>query len=365
MYPQVRTSICDQQHGFTKKRSPITQLLPYLDDLYNQRDINRSTYAVYFDFRKAFDLVPYHILLQKLAKFGFDNDFLTLFKSYLYARSQQVCINGFLSHTVDINSGVPQGSVLGPLLFIIFINDLPEKIENSSCYLFADDSKLRSLLTKLDLQLDTDHFTEWADENGMEYNIGKIKSITFEGKTVSLDPLLLKGNIIPTVDSIKDLGIIISNNISWDIHIQNKLVAARKAYQFLKRSVPYTVSSAAKLMYYRLCVQSILLYGSQVWYPSLIYRRKLENFNKECLSWVTGLQNYSEQLTTTKTLPISYILVLYDMVFLNKAINNKFDLNLGAYIYVSKPSKDLRSSKHQQLMPVNRCRKFSTRESFF
>ena len=182
---------------------------------------------------------------------------------------------------------------------------------------------------------------------------------------MSLDPLLLKGNIIPSVDSIKDLGIIISNNISWDNHIQNKLVAARKAYQFLKRTVPFTVSSATKLMYYRLCVQSILLYGSQVWYPSLIYRRKLENFNKECLSWVTGLQNYSEQLTTTKTLPISYILVLYDMVFLNKAINNKFDLNLGAYIYVSKPSKDLRSSKHQQLMPVKRCRKFSTRESFF
>ena len=77
----MRFSICDEQHGFTKKRSPITQLLPYLDDLYNQKDINAPSYAIYFDFRKAFDLVPHHILLEKLANFSFDEDFLTLFKS--------------------------------------------------------------------------------------------------------------------------------------------------------------------------------------------------------------------------------------------------------------------------------------------
>ena len=182
IYPQVRVSICDEQHGFTKKRSPITQLLPYLDDLYNQKDINASSYAIYFDFRKAFDLVPHHILLEKLANVSFDEDFLTLFKSYLYSRSQRVSINGSLSQMVDINSGVPQGSVIGPLFFIIFMNDLPDKIVNSSCYLFADDSKLLSLLTKPDLQKDIDQFTEWAHRNKMEYNIDKCKSITFEEK---------------------------------------------------------------------------------------------------------------------------------------------------------------------------------------
>ena len=365
IYPQVRTSICTEQHGFTKKRSPVTQLLPYLDDLYHQKDINASSYAIYFDFRKAFDLVPYHILLQKLAIFGFDDDFLILLKSYLYSRTQRVSINGSLSQMVDIDSGVPQGSVLGPLFFIIFMNDLPDNIVNSSCYLFADDSKLLSLLTKPDLQIDIDHFTEWAHRNKMEYNIDKCKSITFSAKLASSDPLYLNGSVVPTADSIKDLGIIITNNITWDNHIQKKLVAARKAYHFLKRSIPHSVSSSTKLMYYRLCVQSIILYGSQVWYPSINYRRKLELFNKECLFWVTGLRNYSQQLEASNTLPISFYLVLNDMVFLNKAINNKYDLNLSTFICFSKRCKDLRRSKYQQLLPVKRCRKFSTRDSFF
>ena len=199
----------------------------------------------------------------------------------------------------------------------------------------------------------------------MEYNIDKCKSITFEEKLASSDPLFLNGNIVPTVDSIKDLGITISNIITWDNHIQKKLVAARKAYHFLKRSIPHSVSSSTKLMYYRLCVQSIILYGSQIWYPSINYRRKLELSNKECLFWVTGLQNYSQQLAASNTLPLSFYLVLNDMVFLNKAINNKYDLNLSTFICFSKRCKDLRSSKYQQLLPVKRCRKFSTRDSFF
>ena len=121
---------------------------------------------------------------------------------------------------VDINSGVPQGSVLGPLFFIIFTNDLPDKIVSFSCYLFAIDSKLLYLLTKLDLQRDIDHFTEWADRNKMENNIDNCRSITFEGKLASSEPLFLNGNIVPTVDPNEDLGITISNNITWDNHIQ-------------------------------------------------------------------------------------------------------------------------------------------------
>ena len=123
----------------------------------------------------------------------------------------------------------------------------------------------------------------------------------------------------------------------------------RKAYHFLKRSIPHSVSSSTKLMYYRLCVQSIILYGSQIWYTSLYYRRKMELFNKECLFC---LQNYSLQLAASNTLPITFYLVLNDMIFLNKAINNKHDKNLSTLICFSERCKDLRSSKYQMEMEM-------------
>ena len=122
-----------------------------------------------------------------------------------------------------------------------------------------------------------------ADEKRIEYNTDRCKSIAFGGNLAPSDPLLLKSNVIPTVDSIKDTGFIISDNITWDNHIQNKLIAALKAYQFLKRIDPYSVSPSTKLMYYRVRVPSFLLYESQVKCPSIYYRRNLELFETECL----------------------------------------------------------------------------------
>ena len=364
IYSNIRPLICDQQHGFLKKRSTITQLLPYLDKLYSEMDVNNPSYAVYFDFSKAFDLVPHHILLQKLASFNFDIEFLNLFESYLNQRSQKVYINGCLSDSAKITSGVPQGSVLGPLLFIIFINDLPSVVSSSSSHLFADDSKLHSVLTVSDMQHDIDGFQNWEVENLMKFNVPKCKSMSFN-ITESIDPFILDGNELQVVNVIKDLGIFISDNLSWDEHIQSKLLAARKSFHFLKRNIPQNVSILTKLLYYRLCVQCILLYGSQLWYPSLIYRRKLELFNKKCLKWVTGLSDYREQLTTTHTLPISFYLVYYDMLFLNKTIHGKYDLNIHDFICFSHPARDLRSSKYIHLSPVKPCRKFKTQETYF
>ena len=142
IYPKIRAKVTPAQHGFMTKRSTVTQLFEYLDQIYNDVEAKNEFFSVYFDFRKAFEQVPHHILISKHGNLGFDISFLELFASYLTNRTQIVLINNEASPKNHVTSGVPQGSVLGPLLFILFINDMPAVLKPSNCFLFADDSKL-------------------------------------------------------------------------------------------------------------------------------------------------------------------------------------------------------------------------------
>ena len=130
------------QFGFREKRSCILQLLDVLDDLTKAYDENKQTDVIYIDIKKAFDTVPHRRLLLKLQEYGFGGEILAWIKlDFLTDRRQKVMVNGENSDWQEITSGVPQGSVLGPVLFIIYINDMPHKLK-SICKIFADDSKI-------------------------------------------------------------------------------------------------------------------------------------------------------------------------------------------------------------------------------
>ena len=146
------------------------------------------------DFSKAFDL--HRNLLHKLTKYGISGEALGWFRSYLSGRSQQVEIKGMLSDSMQISAEVPQGSMLGPLLFLIFINDLPLSLVNCSPFLFADDSSLLTHGTNEDvisntLSFDLDHTSQWAKFNYMVLNYKKTKSIKIFSKRKFADPLPL------------------------------------------------------------------------------------------------------------------------------------------------------------------------------
>ena len=135
----VRAQISLSQHGFIKGRSTLSQLLLYIDSLYRSSDASVSVCSVYFDFKKAFDLVPHDKLLIKHSIFGFDENILLIFKSYLSNRRQCVKLDQSVSELKNVIYGVPQGSVVGPLLITLFNNDISDNLQNTESLLFADD----------------------------------------------------------------------------------------------------------------------------------------------------------------------------------------------------------------------------------
>ena len=138
------------QHGFLPGRSTITNLTCYHDFISTQLDLKNQVHAVYTDFQKAFDVVPHDLLIKKLyCNFGFRDNILLLFHSFLSNRFQRVVINGVESKWTSVTSGVPQGSILGPLLFIMYINDVSNVFKFSKCLLFADDAKIYKSISSL------------------------------------------------------------------------------------------------------------------------------------------------------------------------------------------------------------------------
>ena len=175
MYPRVRAKIVKSQFGFMTKRNTVTQLIHYLDALYDYLDQNIPFSCVYFDFAKTFDTVPHDLLIKKLPSFGFDRIITMLLASCLSDHSQCVRSDDICSSILPITSGVPQGSTLGPLLFLLFINDPPSVIQYTYDFLFADDLKLIALLPNIEAQMDINSLLQWADDNGMEFNTTKLK----------------------------------------------------------------------------------------------------------------------------------------------------------------------------------------------
>lgn len=169
------------QYGFIPGRSTTTQLLNYLNDCIEALVEGNVTDTIYFDFSKAFDTVPHNRLLKKLKCYGIKGQVLKWIKSFLKGRSQVVKVNGEESFPESVMSGIPQGSVLGPILFVIYINDLPDVVK-SKIYLFADDTKLLSKIQSKDdslyLQEDINALGKWSNDWLLKFNLDKCHVLT-------------------------------------------------------------------------------------------------------------------------------------------------------------------------------------------
>lgn len=272
LFEQINHRIHHSQHGFFSRRSTETNLMEYVSILAREIVDGGQVDSVYTDFTKAFDKVDHCRLVGKLKGHGINSNLVEWFSSYLSDRSQYVVIGRSSSERFRPTSGVPQGSILGPLLFVIFVNDLLSSLSTGSGLAFADDLKVfRPIVTVNDcllLQNDLDLVERWCASNRMSLNFKKcaVMSITHSRNKIVF-PYTLCGRVVERVHSIADLGVIIDDKLSFNEHID---FITRKSYQllgFIFRCGKYFTNQSSMLTLYNSLVRSRLEYCSSVWSP--------------------------------------------------------------------------------------------------
>ena len=262
-----------KQFGFISGRSTVLQLIKVLDNWTETMDEGRATDVVYCDFMKAFDRVPHKKLIEKVASYGIQGDFLRWIKDFLARRKQRVLVNGNESEWKAVTSGVPQGSVLGPLLFVLFINDLPEAAKHGSeVYMYADDTKVYREIKENDdcdrLQQDLDGLLGWTDKWMLDFHPDKCKYMRIGRSAIEEKRYRVHNNISKT-ETGKDIGVIIDNKLKFSEHLSEKINKANKIVGLIRRTFVYLDSPMFKSLYTAL-VRPHLEYANQVWCPHLI-----------------------------------------------------------------------------------------------
>lgn len=306
VYFAVKSIISPNQHGFVKGRSTVTNLLVFSEYCISSFSLGCQVDTVYMDISKAFDKVSHNVLLKKLSVIGFHSMFLKWVESYLSNRISFVSLDSVNSYHYNATSGVPQGSILGPLFFILFMNDISSVILNSEVLLYADDLKIflriNSISDVFRLQIDIHNIVHWCSVNQLQINLSKCFLVSYYK---CRNPIFYKYSIdsqaLETLDEIKDLGVVFDSKFTFVNHINMIVPKAYALLAFIKRncrdfSDPYTI----KLVYMS-TILTKLEYGCLIWNPFYTtHISRLERIQKKFISFALRSLNF--------TLPIpSYV----------------------------------------------------------
>ena len=263
----------DTQHGFTLGRSCLSQLLAFHDKILSLLEQGLNVDTVYLDFAKAFDKVDHRIVLKKLSILGVRGKVLSWIESFLLSRTQSVVVNGVRSPGAPVISGVPQGSVIGPLLFLVLISDIDANIALSFLSSFADDTRLsRAVAGVTDasaLQTDMEAVYQWAQDNNMTFNDLKFEMLRFGPDTtlkICTNYTSPEGAIINIKDHVKDLGVTVSADGTFKEHINKTCQSAKNMCAWILRTFK-SRSPDLMLTTWKSLVLPILDYCSQLWCP--------------------------------------------------------------------------------------------------
>jgi endonuclease/exonuclease/phosphatase family metal-dependent hydrolase len=325
--------LSDQQFGFRPQRSTTTQLLKALDDWTAWLDEGINFDVMYMDFAKAFDSVPHRRLMQKITAYGITGRTHRWLENFLSRRKQRVAVNGTYSSWEEVKSGIPQGSVLGPVMFILFINDLPEML-TSKTLMYADDTKIYNKVNSQEehslLQEDLKRVLKWAETWQLRFNLDKCKVMHYGRTNPNLNYVMTSDPIpshMEVTQEEKDLGIIFTPEMKFSLHIAKIVKKANQMVGLVKRSFKYLDKDMFSHLYKAL-IRSHLESGNKVWFPI----RKtdsdhLEKVQRRATKLVPCLKDlsYGERLKQLKLPSLVYRRRRGDMLQVYKIVHGMED----------------------------------------
>lgn len=327
----VLIRLCAEQHGFVPRKSTVTNLLILADFVASNLDECLQTDVAYLDMTKAFDRVRHTTILQALCKFGVSYKTCLWFASYLYQRSQYVKYGNGRSKSYTASSGVPQGSNLGPLLFLLVVNVIPSLITSCHCLLFADDVKIFKTVRDTSdcqaLQSDLNRLIDWSKKTGLSFNPSKTNIMSYSRrKETILHNYKIDGHVVGRPELVKDLGITFDKKLTFNAHVSNIANDALKNVGFILRNSRDFTQSRTYISLFNAFVRSKMEYASIVWSP----------YFKNHIKYLESVQTRYLRIVELRTTGI-YPKYLPRMDLLNKyhvqSLETRRDISAQLFLY--------------------------------
>lgn len=367
--PFINSAIIEQQHGFVNGKSTVTNLMIVTQKLLESIEKGYQIDIIYTDFAKAFDKVSIPLLVDKLKKFGFSDQLTKWFSAYMTHRTQFVKYKSYVSRKINVTSGVPQGSHLGPLLFIIFINDIHLSFHDSEFLLFADDCKFYKIIRDqadcLKLHNDLHNMAKWCETNKMKLNVNKCKIQSFsKNNTKVLFNYVCNGTQLERVTSVKDLGVIFDSSLSFIPHLDSIVSSSLKILGFIKRNTEDFRDINTIVTLYKSLVLPKLMYASSIWSPYFeVHIKRLERVQHRFLAYISfkaRLQNprvthnYAELYKLTNICTLKSNREYVDACLLYKIINDLLTSSHLKSLFTRNNSQYNLRNCHQFIIPTYR-----------
>ena len=331
------------QHGFLKGKSTDTILLHFYDYVTGKVDKNLLVDCIFFDFKKAFDTVPHSLLLRRIYSMGISGSLFHWIQDFFSNRSQAVKIGSCLSGYLPVPSGVVQGSVLGPTLFNIFVNNIDDSLRFCNILKYADDTRIFLSAEKADvddlmckIQIDIDNLVRWSRDSGMAFNVSKCFSASF-GHSAPIRHYTIGDTIVPHKSSFSDLGLTINSSLNFKSHTDSivskafsKLGLINKIFKFKNIDITPQLFKAF--------VRPSLEYSSIIWCPyTSISINNIERVQRRMCRMIPSIRHlsYRNQLKSLHLISLRARRLRFQLISIFKIFKGYTDINFSDFFDVS------------------------------